>query len=359
MSSLQSLAPYAQSLVETVSSLFGGRTVNIMDSSGVIIASSEKDRIGSLHEGAQEVARTGESLFITPEGTKRYKGTKEGYNMPLTNKGVVVGVVGIFGKPEEVKDLGNLLQIYVSKLFDFESEMDRKLERREMREKLIRLLISYSGTDEDNEMIAALSSSLPFKLEFPLYIHRFSQQGNTSDEDAEHSLSASANGMVTMLSTKKRAISEENEKSYDSRPAANLEDIKDAYGEISFLEKCSNINRFDLSMPKQRCRYMLLREAVSEKAYLKPYVEKVLASIKPNELNDYLLSFLYYIEEDKSLEKASKQCKCHKNTLQYRIKRLMGSIGTEAESRFPSEHIMLLISLYLLYAKKAERKSIS
>ncbi len=48
----------AQQLVQTASTLLNGRIVNIMDTRGIIVASTEAPRIGTRHEGACQVLRT-------------------------------------------------------------------------------------------------------------------------------------------------------------------------------------------------------------------------------------------------------------------------------------------------------------
>ena len=51
-----------QDFVEATSALVGGRTINIMDRNAIIIASTEKDRIGSFHQGAAEVIAYGTAV---------------------------------------------------------------------------------------------------------------------------------------------------------------------------------------------------------------------------------------------------------------------------------------------------------
>ena len=87
----------AQDFVEATSSLVGGRTINIMDREGTIIASTEQERIGTFHQGAAEVIATGKPVLIETMDLPRYPGAKEGYNMPIFLKDELIGVVGIFG----------------------------------------------------------------------------------------------------------------------------------------------------------------------------------------------------------------------------------------------------------------------
>lgn len=51
-------AQMAQDFVEATSLLVGGRTINIMDTNAVIIASTEQKRVGDYHQGAAEVIAT-------------------------------------------------------------------------------------------------------------------------------------------------------------------------------------------------------------------------------------------------------------------------------------------------------------
>lgn len=47
----------AQDLVEASSALLRNRTINIMDMEGIIIASTERKRIGTFHSGAKRLPK--------------------------------------------------------------------------------------------------------------------------------------------------------------------------------------------------------------------------------------------------------------------------------------------------------------
>ena len=61
---MREFAKLAQDFVEATSLLVGQRTINIMDQKGIIIASTEKHRIGDFHQGAAEVLETGKPVLI-------------------------------------------------------------------------------------------------------------------------------------------------------------------------------------------------------------------------------------------------------------------------------------------------------
>ncbi|GAA0492812.1 sugar diacid recognition domain-containing protein [Salinibacillus aidingensis] len=82
----------------------------VVNKNGTIVASTDESRIGSFHEGARNVVKTGEKLYITPERVKELKGTKPGINLPVKFDHKVIGVIGITGNPEEVEPYADLLR---------------------------------------------------------------------------------------------------------------------------------------------------------------------------------------------------------------------------------------------------------
>ncbi|MFE0424280.1 CdaR family transcriptional regulator [Streptomyces sp. NPDC058953] len=94
----------AQSIVDDVVTRLGVR-VNIMDEHGAIIASSDRSRVGTVHEGAVRVLRTGAPLSLTREAARNLGGTQAGVNLPLRVDGRITGVVGVRGEPDEVGEI--------------------------------------------------------------------------------------------------------------------------------------------------------------------------------------------------------------------------------------------------------------
>ena len=132
---------FAQKLVETTSFLLGGRIVIIMYKDGYIIASTEKHRIGTVHQGAVEVMATGREVCIYPDEVERYPGAKEGINMPIIVKNEVVGVVGVFGNPDESRDIANLLKVYTEMYIRQLTYFNKQEIEDEIRTELLKFLI--------------------------------------------------------------------------------------------------------------------------------------------------------------------------------------------------------------------------
>ncbi len=89
------------------------RNVNLMNERGVIIASGDKERIDTYHEGASIVIKTGKTLEIDIPTAQKLEGTKPGINMPIEIDGKIAGVVGVTGPPDEIRSYTRLVKMTV------------------------------------------------------------------------------------------------------------------------------------------------------------------------------------------------------------------------------------------------------
>ncbi len=91
-----------------------GHNVNIMGENGEIIATMQKHRLGTIHEGGRRVmAGEAEYVAITSEMAATMKGVLAGYMGPIEMNGKRIGCVGITGDPGQVKPLQRLAALIV------------------------------------------------------------------------------------------------------------------------------------------------------------------------------------------------------------------------------------------------------
>lgn len=98
---------FAQSIVDEIGKITNNN-INFMNEEGRIIASKDKARIGTVHEGALQVLKTREEVIVT-EG-EDLKGAKPGINLPVIFNDKVIGVIGITGCEEEVAPFGKIIK---------------------------------------------------------------------------------------------------------------------------------------------------------------------------------------------------------------------------------------------------------
>ncbi|MCE7791614.1 helix-turn-helix domain-containing protein [Salipaludibacillus sp. CUR1] len=85
--------------------------INVMDNKGVIIASGDRDRIGTIHEGAKEIQKKRDNIEISAQEEQVWKGVKQGINLPICFQEEVMGTVGITGATSEVRRYGELVKM--------------------------------------------------------------------------------------------------------------------------------------------------------------------------------------------------------------------------------------------------------
>ena len=375
---MSEFAKLAQDFVEATSLLVGQRTINIMDQKGIIIASTEKHRIGDFHQGAAEVLETGKPVLIKIEDLPRYPGTKEGYNMPIFLNDEIIGVVGIFGCEEEVQSIANMLRVYVTQSFSqFQMTQKQNLEA-ELRNQLLRLLLF--GGESQKEMIAKLCGMLNLQLEYPIRIVLLYERAR--ERNMKHLLDYSQliqNLIWKNVLDRRRDVfgiqnadyvillgggeSPEMQKRLDkllheieaedvwnaavSSPCRNLEEISAGMREVSVLRNRKGGTIQNLEEHSCRMQYLLGSMTVQEGART---AARMLRRLKEqhgeNQAEQLLRTARVYYECGGSVARAAEQLNLHKNTLLYRMKQLYQTFEMEQDSAFVREFFIRMLLEY-------------
>src|SRR5471030_3234479 len=123
--------------------------VNVMDANGTIMGSGEPSRVGELHEGALLALTQGRTVEIDEAMTDRLRGARPGINLPLRLEGTVVGVVGLTGKPSQVRRYGELVRMTAEMMLE-QAKLMRLLARdSRLREELVLHLIRSDDTSAE------------------------------------------------------------------------------------------------------------------------------------------------------------------------------------------------------------------
>jgi carbohydrate diacid regulator len=105
----------AQPIIEQISKVVG-HNINIMNNKGVIVASSDSERINQVHQGAVEVMKMKSERVIYPSEIGKLNGTKPGVNLPTFFQQECIGTIGITGDPNEVYNIARIVKITVESL---------------------------------------------------------------------------------------------------------------------------------------------------------------------------------------------------------------------------------------------------
>ena len=125
-------AQQAQDIVEEIGAIVK-QNINMMDERGVIIASTDKDRIGSFHEAAKRIIDEELSeLYVTEEAAvKAVPPMRVGINLPIEYQHHIVGVIGVTGEYEHVIGFGQIVKKMTEILIrEREREDEKRLDLR-------------------------------------------------------------------------------------------------------------------------------------------------------------------------------------------------------------------------------------
>jgi len=131
----------AQRIVDSAM-LLVHRNVNIMDRDGVIIATGHPHRRRTFHKGAKDVIETGMVIEIYPNQLDLYPGALQGINLPIVFDEQVVGVIGVFGVPDEVRDTGRLVKAITELILERELLQEETRSRYKLREQFLETALS-------------------------------------------------------------------------------------------------------------------------------------------------------------------------------------------------------------------------
>ncbi|WP_404328639.1 CdaR family transcriptional regulator [Mesobacillus maritimus] len=104
------LTPELAEKIITEVKKFLNEDIIVVNTKGMIIASTDENRIGHFHEGAKIVLQTKEKLIITKDTQRQLQGVKQGINLPVFFQQGVIGVIGITGNPDKVSPFGEIIR---------------------------------------------------------------------------------------------------------------------------------------------------------------------------------------------------------------------------------------------------------
>ena len=365
----------SQQIAERIGAILH-RNVNIMNADGVIVASTDTSRINTLHQAAKELIQRNIPEMDVYSGD-HLTGSREGINLPLRISGRTVGVIGVTGDPNELRDVGlvimEMAEILFTEIFQDQKRNENHRNQRHYLETLLYGELStlthdfyhYGksiGVDATKiKAVAVLSmpaerqwngsiSTYDMLLErlrgylgtavFAHYLHVGEKLILFLNLDAEDYLLQQLNGALRETRQRCAAHLFCGVSGGNKSPAG----LRDTYtnAELAFQLACSG-NRAEV------CRYedLLLELLLSQldRENKKAFLKRVWRQTTAAELES-LLSFLeVYFECEGSIQRIGERLFIHKNTVQYKIHKIVELTGYDP--RKASGAAMLYLTLKL------------
>ncbi|GAA0180298.1 sugar diacid recognition domain-containing protein [Clostridium sediminicola] len=384
------LQDIAQKIVDATMEIIDNRNVNIMDKNGFIIASGDRNRITTFHKGADDVIKSNKDVEIYPEDVKNYPGAKEGVNMPINIEGKVLGVVGVYGHPDKVRIVANLVKTSVELAFEQYLISEQVKLVGDLKQQIIRKIIYQDVTKNEEEILCLCKvASLEISTKrVSVIIELIGKDKMDSGEVFKNnriiekymmnSRFIDNNDIIGIINDNivvfkslcyykdeitKEYLEKLSRKIYENcgleiRIACGsfyegIHGLKESYNESKSLFNNSNESVQDIKNLNVQTTY-LLNQIENEKLehFIKPIYEKVLNDKGIPEV--WIINTLEALfENDLNLSETAKCLYLHKNSLVYRVKKIEKLLGLSVTTNF--NHSVLL-KLLLVYIHKVNNK---
>lgn len=300
--------------------------INIMNELGIIIGSGNKKRVGTIHPGALKALSTGKMVEVWTDGQSEKKGTNE----PIVINHKRVGVIGISGNPDEVRPFCNIVKTVVSLLIEQGAAL-KTLENEANRKKaFLEVLLDHQGVYSQKLRKEALQYNIDLMLKTEvLYIKNLSKEEEKSkllllypsflmDEDTHLVLVQNNDNSDKLI---KQLI--QNHKNILISLGASESSIADSYDQA---KSAMNV-LLSLSLPLQVISYaevdFLVKLGYSDLSGEVNVVSKLEDTI------DLLDTLRTFINHNCSVSLTAAELNIHRNTLQYRLKRIHTLTGKD------------------------------
>nr|WP_320025246.1 sugar diacid recognition domain-containing protein [uncultured Acetobacterium sp.] len=349
---------------EVINSL--GYNINVMNENAIIIGSGSPERIGTYHEVAMQVINNGNTCEVTDTESKKLQGVKSGINMPIVNKvGKVIGVVGITGDPDEVRNIGKLVKMTAELIVEQQESMNRFYSHRNDKEIFLNTLISDQMTISEDE-IADWGERIGYNMECfrvaiilsfgsnqELYekelLEKVLNQIKSSASHLKQDISSvMSNGHILIFKAVKSVKPWDIEASISSYliDAIHLEDFEDvccfvggyyrgikgygkSYGDAYDIYR-SGFYKKGLSVYfAHRHYFWKLYNQLDKEIYssvIEPYIEKIQTCFGKG-TEDAMLTMRKVLDYNFQFEKVADDLFIHKNTVIFRKKKMEACLG--------------------------------
>ena len=280
---------------------------------------------------------------------------------------VIIGVVGIYGEPSEIRYLAHLVEVYTEKYYQLEALIRPQYAQGALKSILLSKLLEGSAKSiaEAETLIKSRNLTLRYPVRVALLADNDGKNLTAQQAEAEFHRWESAGALsgtedlwslidgrlILLLSDRPGRKAEDVQTALRlnlSLPVQAPWEIQRAYQQVLLLDSFTDSGRNLLSDPDTRLRYMLRCTAVENQDFAEEMLARLGRNFSPAEQKSLLYTAQCYYACEKSVTRAAAQLYVHKNTLLYRLAKLWSPLGVDDSGEFQQEFTVRLILEYYL-----------
>lgn len=341
----------ATKIIEEISMILD-YDINIMDEKGAILASTDLSRIGMFHEGAYRIIHYKmKELPVYEDG--QYQGCRKGINLPIYLKEKIIGVIGITGEISEVMKYGKVLkkmtEIIALDLFSYH----KKSQQEQARLFFVNEWVNKEASEFSSSFKAELQTyGLSAKSAFTVALVAPSAVLDDADTLSDHNCVFIQNGETGLVIYGtdnsdqiarfiKKAAQNSNQATFlcaIGSPQKDYTKVKHSYQQA---KKLMNIKVGQTGIfSYEGCIAQLIYNDV-DLEYKEILSQQILSGFSEQEKSDFAAFMDVYIENNGSVNGIAEKLYVHKNTVQYKINKIIRRTGKDP--RVISDAVILMM----------------
>lgn len=336
-----------------------GQNINIMDTNGIIIASSDPSRIGGTHGGALKVLNEHLPELIV-ENDAQFEGARSGINLPIVFENETVGIIGITGDVSVVLKYGQIIK-HMTEILLLESRAkEQRTIEQKARDRFYEEWLIESLEDKNPSEFARLARDLSIDTNasyriLALSVSKDCTPGpdtltdisryirNTIKKELNGSAFRTATHMICIIDEAKSSLLEKVMKDVKSeilytyscpiRIGASNEGatlhLSPACNKATLaMERAVNTNSEDVITYYDDFDINYILKNLPEEAKT-TYLSKLFKGMAKEDMERALSFASVYLEENGSINSMSERLFVHPNTIKYRISKLTAETGVD------------------------------
>lgn len=348
--------------------------VTITDTNGYIIGSSDPERLNRFHPSAYEILCGRQAIESWDLETDSYVNVPEGvllgYGERIIYEGECIGLIGLVGFPEEIKQSIKTAQLVLRLLLDRKKASDElSLIAQDKNSFLLRLMRGQYGSEkwaEERANTYGITLAIPrcaitvqadlssFENKSPVELAQIQQNVNRTIRNVfagqEDLIYEYATGETVVLTSSEAYRDPARRSSIAERAISRLySELKQQYPVpvlIGVGEECADHTEIPQSINQARsameigsrtespdgiyyyARMRLGRIVAGFSGEIRPILQKdILEKLKGNRADGLLETLQVYFEMNASVTKTAEKLFIHRNTLQYRFRQIKDLTG--------------------------------
>lgn len=367
----------AQRIVEEISKLVK-QSINLMDETGHIIASSDHARIGDFHIGAYQIIQNHlPEYYITPQLQAQLPGVRQGLNLPIEVDGEVQGVIGITGEYDEVIQYGQIVKkmaeiLIRERMTQDNRQLDQRVKSRFLEDWILGTGLSnpqslsergfalgidirsprrciVTSAQNREQYTGSLEGQIILEQVESLVSSQVRAQGGIILRNAARQILLLRRQETAALEVLCRTIGQTVEKQLGVSMIFGIDgeagDVHTAYLQANRAWHTSAYKDSTITCFEDLNTELLLDDLSRESKV--DYLRKIFRNCTVEEAADHVALLQVFFAAEGSLQLAAQRLFIHKNTMQYRLKRLAADTGLDVRKPSQAPSLYLAMLLYL------------